>query len=998
MPVQRATLGLILLCATTSHRGQASNWVQLNGQPQQTVVTTTRQEFSPRWGGQLVVLDNTELVQTPSGALRFPPPDEELRMVYLAGDDHIVDSGGGGYRNDVWYLSGLNVEAVQKLTERTRYSARVPKIVSRSTWKQARLPDVLRSGRYEVVDNGGDVTPPEGVMYRDWLCCVRGANIPCRNGIECDPVDPFAGGRRFSPRRNFATAVIPQSGEVPARLVVLGGRARALEDIPEDRAVGGIIPPRQISMEKTLLTNDIWESYNGEEWRLISPGCWVQQPDLVGIYVEQGDLPIGPGRDDETCTTAEDCTQVYRYGSATCQFGRCVCTRWGPREGHRVVYFNNALYMLGGLTYVTKHRCSRKACGGEYTHYLNDVWVAENMNNLNTWRRLEAIGGGFPARANFEVVTHTGAMYIMGGEKGDPFDFDSTELYNDVWTSVDGREWFEVSPQGGDHWSPRASLAAAVWQGKLVVAGGYEIVPPLPSPSPQTVVQLVDTVAAKNPVKTIIQQPSPSPFVDPRPGEVMHDMRIKPMSDVWIYDLNVPREENPGWIQDFSGATEFKAYIAMEDELSAPSVAQFYNLTDEQLGWFADLGVTTLQDLTEAEASVMEQLMDQDGTTYYSDACRVRKLAESVAYKCTYVKRGHASQEPQFYEIRDGLDAPVDLREEVEEEEVITGCEGTSSFSTKNFICRFGFGEARYSLKMVNFNGELAMVGGYPTQSHLNDGTWYKDDDIPASVLTKAPSSGSYETGFEFFADERACTFEYRVWQLEQDADDNVIPFIGSNPSLARDWTPRGSPLDLDDLLDSGFWRLELRAIDPAGNREELISLGRNAYEWEYVPPIPWLLIILGIFLFVSLMMAFVTWYRRRKRRRLMERYAMKRMRKKLKAIQDGGVDGFDNKKDKKKKKRVTKGEKERRKQAAKDEKDAKAKDKTKKKSKSKGKDGASVRSSKSKKTRSSSKTKTSSKSRSSSKTSKSKRSSSKSKGGKSSSKKRSSSKKKKKS
>ncbi len=71
-----------------------------------------------------------------------------------------------------------------------------------------------------------------------------------------------------------------------------------------------------------------------------------------------------------------------------------------------------------------------------------------------------------------------------------------------------------------------------------------------------------------------------------------------------------------------------------------------------------------------------------------------------------------------------------------------------------------------------------------------------------------------------------------------------------------------------------------------------MIEYGRNSYAWRYVPPLPWLLIILGILLFIAICVAIFVWYRRRQRRIALERYALKRARRKLKVPASSRVCG----------------------------------------------------------------------------------------------------------
>ena len=71
--------------------------------------------------------------------------------------------------------------------------------------------------------------------------------------------------------------------------------------------------------------------------------------------------------------------------------------------------------------------------------------------------------------------------------------------------------------------------------------------------------------------------------------------------------------------------------------------------------------------------------------------------------------------------------------------------------------------------------------------------------------------------------------------------------------------------------------------MDAAGNRDLTFENRRNVYSWRYTPPLPWLLIILAILFFIAICVAAFIYYRKRQRRLALERYALKRARRKLK-------------------------------------------------------------------------------------------------------------------
>ena len=63
-------------------------------------------------------------------------------------------------------------------------------------------------------------------------------------------------------------------------------------------------------------------------------------------------------------------------------------------------------------------------------------------------------------------------------------------------------------------------------------------------------------------------------------------------------------------------------------------------------------------------------------------------------------------------------------------------------------------------------------------------------------------------------------------------------------------------------------------------------TIGVNVYQWYYVSPIPWPIIMACVGSFLGLSLIGYLEYRRRMRKAAMERYAMKRMRRKFKAMQ----------------------------------------------------------------------------------------------------------------
>ena len=81
--------------------------------------------------------------------------------------------------------------------------------------------------------------------------------------------------------------------------------------------------------------------------------------------------------------------------------------------------------------------------------------------------------------------------------------------------------------------------------------------------------------------------------------------------------------------------------------------------------------------------------------------------------------------------------------------------------------------------------------------------------------------------------------------------------------NVVRNWSLQLPPIDFLEWLDGGTYTFQVRAIDTAGNKDMVYDEGRNQHTWEYVPALPWVLIILSIILFIIGMIILYLWYKR---------------------------------------------------------------------------------------------------------------------------------------
>ena len=113
----------------------------------------------------------------------------------------------------------------------------------------------------------------------------------------------------------------------------------------------------------------------------------------------------------------------------------------------------NGIFVLGGNESDT-----------EYNDMQNDVWWSVDGGS---WRE-NTSNAGWTAREFHQVVAHRGRMYLLGGvvATGEK----STENRNDVWSSLDGKNWSLVT--GSADWSARGHHQALVHKGRMYVLGG----------------------------------------------------------------------------------------------------------------------------------------------------------------------------------------------------------------------------------------------------------------------------------------------------------------------------------------------------------------------------------------------------------------------------------------------------------------------------------------------------------------------------------------------
>lgn len=126
---------------------------------------------------------------------------------------------------------------------------------------------------------------------------------------------------------------------------------------------------------------------------------------------------------------------------------------WEPRHTAGYAVHNGRMWVIGG-------DCLQR-------HYQSDVWSSADGV---TWQQ-ECAQVPWGPRVLHYTVAFAGRLWVLGGQTLPQFAPEKLVYYNDVWSSVDGRDWVRVTEHAP--WSERGMIGgAAVLGGRLWVLGG----------------------------------------------------------------------------------------------------------------------------------------------------------------------------------------------------------------------------------------------------------------------------------------------------------------------------------------------------------------------------------------------------------------------------------------------------------------------------------------------------------------------------------------------
>lgn len=899
----------------------AANWAQTSGTVRQSVTkpyipSVENQHWQSRFGALTIALANSTIGAADSlfvlGGDTYENENLPIDLDIRSADwTH-------GYKNDVWVTEGTEWITHPDIALRNRHGQKLPRQTSYQRW------DKRQKG----------LLPPIGVTYDEWISCQPAviANKPNRE-VCSEPEWQYP--VQWSPRRFHAGVFFKDF------IWVFGGRARESHELPEIRSVGGIFNPRVADIERRsdgknfdqIFTNqreasvyksDVWKSRDGVTWQLVTPGCKAPQLNLVAA----GNPKEGKhGKKEAACVTDEDC---YKPAEQCLEiengFFTCVCKMWSPREQHQAAVFKDNMYVVGGYAsrlFSESSNCGGYACGdvdaSSYRYYMQDVWRSTDGEN---WFAVTfGTSDGFPGRGGHQMLvldTHNGIpayFYIFGGRGGDPTT-NEQYYFNDIWRSpAENPALWEQVTSSEVGWEPRTSHVVLLETPSALNRNTRNIL----------------LYGGKNASGTILEDVWMwRPDI---PGEPWRkDFEQNALYRSGSGASFAYREDSPATYYVYPDAPiEYlrRFWVPPSDEKAMGSglrPKELSFLTDKKLEQLHTVGIETIRDLATADKYQILRLRGHDypqveetDLMNFVDVCNARVLAEAVVEKCTL-------KEVEFYDGHRGMPWNVrnvwggpppavgsnpewhgvdysHLHVEKTADELIDEWDGCSHLSGETLPNVIGLGKVTQVSSITNpkaalqelqcrytpgprmmhfgayFEERFYIFGGFTAENKLAADSWYRDDRMPTVQFKKKPPSRSSVPHFRFASDEGGVAYEYRVY----------------NPATfqeLREWTPVVSKHSVDWLdwrmggPGNGYYTLYVRGIDPAGNRDETYENGRNVYTWFYESPTPWDIILGSLFGFLFLCLLCYLEYRRRMKRAAMERYAMKRMRRKFKAMQ----------------------------------------------------------------------------------------------------------------
>ncbi|RHY28248.1 hypothetical protein DYB32_006114 [Aphanomyces invadans] len=479
-----------------------------------------------------------------------------------------------------------------------------------------------------------------------------------------------------------------------------------------------------------------------------------------------------------------------------------------------------------------------------------NMWSARELHTVVVFQKSLFLAGGYTAvQRNLcgpeRNKRLSGQEYACGGLY--------RKFMRDVWTSNDGQKWTQLTASAA--WPPRGEHAMTTWQGQLWLLGGRTW-------------STHSTIVPGEDDKT----------QDVEGQELLNDIWSSRDGITWtLVDAAAPwspRAKHAALGIAADPATNTSAYM----------IVLFGENDDTFLG-----DVWTMQAPADGTNTVMPWVSDFDPV---SSPVRQYVTPTSPIERMQGMSTEHVPklQKAGIHTIADLTNVPLDIVIDLRTMKGVPVCD---------YIAVAKLIVAQCTIAPVDYDGKefekVKILKG-------------KNAEIVAS-LDAASASAAASSAWDGCAHRGSPTLDWVTLNAKPGTifQYHVIDMV--EQLVVRNWTNCLHQVDFVDWLDGGLHRFRIRAIDAAGNVEATFNDGRNQHVWVYVPRPPWNLIIAMLVLFFVMCLGVFLEWRRRRKQAAMERYAMKRMRRKMRGKKKGNKDAdwretYDDAKDGKKTKK----------------------------------------------------------------------------------------------
>jgi hypothetical protein len=199
---------------------------------------------------------------------------------------------------------------------------------------------------------------------------------------------------------------------------------------------------------------DVWSSPDGKSWNLVTREAPWKHSDLSMSLVFDDRMWFFGGWYNGRMPGHEAGGEVWSSDDGAKWQQATPKAPWGPRLAAAAVVFKAKMWILGGTD---------DYYFGDERSMKNDVWSSADGKN---WT-LVTPSAPWPARAYHQAVVLNDRIYLLGGGNYVP----KYEARSDVWSSVDGAHWEQVTPEAS--WHPRLWFSSVVYRDHMWVLGGW---------------------------------------------------------------------------------------------------------------------------------------------------------------------------------------------------------------------------------------------------------------------------------------------------------------------------------------------------------------------------------------------------------------------------------------------------------------------------------------------------------------------------------------------